>query len=88
MLDRTVKRPEKIRKLIEKLGEDKYHWAWEVQHRQFPFWNEAFDYAYELGLKRGKEQCVSGRVIGHMRTLWMWLCRSIKPNTKTINDPS
>lgn len=56
MLDRKVKRPEKEKKLIEKLGEDKYHWAFNVQHNNFPSWTEAFEYAYKLGLERGRQE--------------------------------
>ena len=52
--DRTVKRPDKVKHLIEKMGEDKYEWAYNVQTRPIPSWTAAFDYAYELGLKRGK----------------------------------
>lgn len=54
MLDRKVKRPEKEKKLIEKLGEDKYYFAYNVNTKPFPLWTEAFDYAYKLGLERGK----------------------------------
>lgn len=55
MLDRKVKRPEKEKKLIEKLGQDKYDWAFNLQHKNFPSWTEAFDYAYKLGYSRGKD---------------------------------
>lgn len=50
-----LKREGKKDRLREKLGEDKYHWAWEVQSKPFPSWLEAFEYAYKLGLKRGKQ---------------------------------
>jgi len=54
MLDLKPKRPEKVRILAEKLGADQYHWAFNIQLRNFPFWNEAFDCAYKLGFKRGQ----------------------------------
>lgn len=33
----------------ERLDEERKHWALNVQGRALPFWNEAFDYAYNLG---------------------------------------
>lgn len=53
-MTRRIKRNGKKERLIEKLGKDKYKWAWEIQTEPFPSWSEAFDYAYELGLKKGK----------------------------------
>lgn len=52
MVDRKVKRPDKESALIKKLGEDKYHWAYNIQKKPFPSWIEAFDYAYQLGYIR------------------------------------
>jgi hypothetical protein len=54
MIDRKVKRPEKEKALIEKLGADKYHWAYNVQTKPCPSWSAAFEYAYQLGLEKGK----------------------------------
>ena len=47
--------------LVKKLGEDKYHWAWEVQSKNFPFWTEAFDYAYNLGYSRAVKDLKKGK---------------------------
>ena len=55
-LDRKVKRPDKENALIEKLGQDKYEWSYNVQSKPLPSWVEAFDYAYQLGLKRGQNE--------------------------------
>ena len=55
-MDRKVKRPEKEKRLVKKLGEDKYNWSYNIQTKPFPSWTEAFDYAYNLGLKRGKNE--------------------------------
>lgn len=53
-VNRTPQREEKIAALKRKLGEDKYHWAFEIQQKPFPSWSAAFEYAYQLGLERGK----------------------------------
>lgn len=58
MLDRKIKRPEKEKRLIEKMGWDKYNWAWNIQREPFPSWSEAFDYAYKLGYERAKKENV------------------------------
>lgn len=57
MVDRRIKRPDKEKALREKLGDDKYEWAWEIQNKPFPDWSAAFDHAYKLGLKRGQAKC-------------------------------
>jgi len=54
-LDRKVKRPAKEERLIEKLGKDKYNWSYNIQSKPLPSWVEAFDYAYQLGLKESKK---------------------------------
>ena len=54
-IDRTIKRPEKEKELIKKLGPDKYNWSYNVQTKPIPSWTEAFDYAYQLGLERGQK---------------------------------
>lgn len=61
MLDRKVKRPEKEKKLIEKLGEDKYHFAYNINTKPFPSWIEAFDYAYKLGIEHEKRRQSSSK---------------------------
>jgi len=48
----------KEKRLIKKLGPDKYHWAWKVQQNNFPFWSEAFDYALKLGIERGRKEAI------------------------------
>ena len=53
-MDRKIKRKGKKERLIEKLGKDKYNWAYEIQTKPFPSWSEAFDYAYKLGLTKGE----------------------------------
>ena len=58
-INRKIKRDGKKNRLREKLGEDKYHWAWEIQNKPLPSWSEAFDYAYKLGLERGKNEKIS-----------------------------
>lgn len=53
VIDRKIKRPDKEKQLIEKLGQDEYNWAYNIQSKPFPSWIEAFDYAYQLGYTRG-----------------------------------
>lgn len=42
--------------MSKKLNNDQKHWAQNVQAQPIPSWVEAFDYAYKLGLERGREQ--------------------------------
>lgn len=37
-----------------KLGPNKYIWAYNIQSKPFPSWIEAFDYAYQLGYNNCK----------------------------------
>lgn len=56
-INRKVQRESKELELIKRMGEDKYEWSYNIQKNPFPSWVEAFDYAYQLGLKRGSCQC-------------------------------
>lgn len=48
MVNRKVKRKGKEERLIEKLGEAKYNFSYNVNTQPLPSWSHAFDYAYDL----------------------------------------